>query len=118
MDVFDLHEEGVAPAQIAKQLGLGRASVYRYLGDREYWDPHLDEVAIARAMGGDRPVFDNLTHFEWQAFGRRMAEVESLLPEADWDDYMRSLTRRLEPDDDAARGALRHRIRRAMGAEA
>ncbi len=31
--VRQLHEQGVSPTLIAKQLGIGRASVYRVLGD-------------------------------------------------------------------------------------
>jgi DNA invertase Pin-like site-specific DNA recombinase len=32
--VRDLHDAGRGPSEIARQLGIGRASVYRYLGDR------------------------------------------------------------------------------------
>ena len=32
-EVRSLHQNGVRPTDIAKQLGIGRASVYRILGD-------------------------------------------------------------------------------------
>ncbi|MDF1710474.1 MAG: recombinase family protein [Paracoccaceae bacterium] len=34
-DVMKLHDEGVGGTEIAKRLGIGRASVYRILGDAE-----------------------------------------------------------------------------------
>ena len=40
-----LRDEGFGPAAIAKRLGIGRASVYRILGQKA---PHLVDAGAAR----------------------------------------------------------------------
>jgi|SRR5690242_12274544 len=50
------------------------------------WCPHLDEVAVQRAMRGEAAVIENLTHFEWDEFMRRLLATTPewvLLAEAD-----------------------------------
>ena len=51
------------------------------LADPDRWDPVPDEVAVARALQGDRAVWENLTHYERRevmlaVHARRVAERE------------------------------------------
>ena len=41
--------------------------VERVLQDVDRFDTDVDDVAVARAYGGDRPVWDALTHYERRA---------------------------------------------------
>ena len=66
--VFDLRDEGVSQRRIAIATGRARGSVATWLANSEQFDPHIDDIAVERALRGDRVVFGNLTMFERQAF--------------------------------------------------
>jgi hypothetical protein len=82
-EVLYLHERGLTPIEITEKLfgveeavpGKGGVKAVRGIlrdlvtgpdGETHlvWWEPDIDEVAVARALNGDRLVWDALTHYE------------------------------------------------------
>lgn len=80
--IFQMHREGKTVEEIGKAIAIRDRYVKpnRELAERVIregvarWDWVDDEVAIARAYGGDREVWKNLTHYERNAVMHLMAE--------------------------------------------
>lgn len=66
--VYQLKEDGLNHTQIAKKTGCSLVQVRRWLADPDKYSPYIDDVAVERALGGDRKVFEALTDFERGAF--------------------------------------------------
>ena len=76
--IFERPAEGRTPLEIAAELNLPRDrwSVARWVERVLHrYDPHVDEVAVRRAMQGDRPVYRRLTPAERVEFTRRAAAL-------------------------------------------
>ena len=112
--VYDMAQDGKSSREIAQALGIAHSTAARLLRSPEKYDPYLDEIAIARALGGERPVFDALTVFEWEAFLGRLKRLCDALPAWQWQEFYEALTGRLEPSDNEARIRLSRRIGAAM----
>lgn len=72
---YALSDKGMYPGAIGKQLGVSRSTVRHWLDNPERFSPAIDEVAIERALGGDRIVFQNLTAFESKIFWEKSAAI-------------------------------------------
>jgi hypothetical protein len=113
-EIYELAEAGLGHRKIAAKLGVSTGAVGHYLRNPARFDPYLDEVAIARALGGDRPVYDNLTHWEWKAFLERLGTIRDSLTPEEYQDYTMALTRRLAPSDEVDRNLVRERLSAAL----
>ena len=69
--VFELAELGYTPPQVGKIAGVSAFSVRRWLKDNVFGNPYLDQVAIERALKGDRAVYERLTFYELIEFAKR-----------------------------------------------
>jgi predicted transcriptional regulator len=67
-----LAERGLRPSIIGTQLGVSRDAVSKWLRHPETFSPFLDEIAIERALHGERQVYDNLSRFERREFWSRV----------------------------------------------
>lgn len=75
---YDLYAQGTSVAEIARTVKRYHTTVAVWLNHPERFDPYLDEVAIARAMAGDREVYEHLTMYEEDEFLNRLeARVEA-----------------------------------------
>lgn len=70
--VYDMHESGVGAPTIARRLKLPKGTVGGWLGHPDRFDPYLDEIALERALKGERPVFMALTMYEVDEFYDRV----------------------------------------------
>jgi hypothetical protein len=71
---YELREEGYSNAVIGRTLGVDRRVVGHWFNEPEKFDPYFDEVALERALAGERKVFDALTIYEADEFYRRVEE--------------------------------------------
>lgn len=78
--VLELHGYGWAEGDIAEKVfgrtvdGAGIKTVRQIIADPHLFDSDIDEVAVARALQGDRPVWDALTHYERRAVMLKIVE--------------------------------------------
>lgn len=99
-EVYRLREqEGKGSTTISREVGISEATVKRWLSNPTYFDPHLDEVALHRAMEGDRKVYLNLTYWERPEFFRRLARIRCEVGYA-WRWYIGTLAELLGVDTD------------------
>lgn len=75
--------------RIAKAVGMYHGTVDMVLAHRDKYDPYDDDVAIERALKGDRDVYDALTPFEyrtflWQVHERIQREPSDSFVGLDW----------------------------------
>lgn len=71
MLVFDMAAEGFTQQQIIDQARVGKHSVWKWLKNPAKYAGHLDEVALERALDGDRSAYENLSLFEREEFMKR-----------------------------------------------
>lgn len=69
---FELLEDGLSHNQIRRELKVGKGTIQRWFSEPKM-NPYLDDIAIERAVKGDMPVFDALTHFEREVVLRQLA---------------------------------------------
>jgi len=72
---YALRNEGMYPGAIGEELGVSRSTVRHWLDNPSRFSPVIDEVAINRALEGDRKVFKNLTAFESKIFWEKSVEI-------------------------------------------
>jgi hypothetical protein len=65
---------GMSPTAIGTRVGLGHEQVQRIRDYAWKYDPYVDEVAVERALGGDRSVLPRLTIRERAELRLRMVE--------------------------------------------
>jgi hypothetical protein len=70
---YELAAMGLSGYAIAKITGQNERKVYRWLNQPETFSPYIDEVAIHRALEGEREVYRNLSTFEARVFWERAA---------------------------------------------
>lgn len=73
--VYNLAAEELTGTEIAKIVGVPRNKIYKWLNDPDSYSPFVDEVAIVRALDGEREVYENLTRHERSVFFERSAEI-------------------------------------------
>lgn len=78
--VYDLREQGVSVPRIAALVGRPENTVYAWIYHPERYDPYIDQVAVERALSGDRKVFDNLTLYEADEFYDRLEARMAIEP--------------------------------------
>jgi hypothetical protein len=71
--VYELAAMGLSAYAIAKITPHRNETVTKWLKDPGKWSPYLDEIAMSRALSGDRKVFQNLSLMEAQEFWQRAA---------------------------------------------
>lgn len=75
-EIHELEQDGKTRGQIVKELGVSYNSLRRHLGVRnneesraramEKYDPYIDEIAVEKALRGERRAWDRLTYYERQ----------------------------------------------------
>lgn len=69
IEVYELYATGLGCVRIHREVGVvSLATVSAWLHRPERYHPFIDEVAIMRALEGDRHVFDALTIWERDVF--------------------------------------------------
>lgn len=84
-NVYDLAEKGLSGYRISKITGLSSDTVAKWLKYPNKFSPHLDEVALERALNGDRRVFDSLSNYERRVFWQRAGDLS-------WRSYIETKT--------------------------
>lgn len=72
---YELDSIGVPAYRIAQIVGSTRGTVVKWLKHPEKFSPYIDEVAMERALNGDRLVFENLSLVERREFWQRAATL-------------------------------------------
>jgi hypothetical protein len=113
LKVYDMHEldGSLSMRSMARAAGVAISTVKNWLMEPSRYDPYLDEVALTRALAGDKGAFDNLTVWESEQFLVRLEkEKRSTMWEFDWDQRMEYLRKSL---GHGSSDVLWHRMRRA-----
>lgn len=114
--VYDLYRNypGMSIRDIASIVKVSPATVGRWLKHEHLYHPDIDEVAIARALGGEKSVYDNLTVFEYWRFVSRIIRLRTSMDDHEWNEWLNELTDRLCPGDTAGRERLAKRFSQAV----
>lgn len=92
-EVFTLREtEGWSCARISREVGIHVSTVKRWLATPDWFDPFWDEVALMRALEGDRPVFRSLNYWEKPEFYRRLAATRLSMTMTEWREHVAYLS--------------------------
>mgnify|MGYP003527102976 CR=1 FL=1 len=113
---YDLYRNypGMSIRDIAAIIGVSSATVGRWLKNEHRYHPDLDQIAIARALGGEKAVFDNLTIFEYWEMVNRIIRIRTTMDDVEWAEWLNELTDRLVPGDVAGRERLAKRFSQAV----
>lgn len=96
--VFDAWEDvdGIATYEDVGELaGVSGDTAKRWLCAPEKYDPYIDDVAVTRALEGDRDVYRNLTVWERNEFYRALNRLKGQMWPVDWSDHLETLRRKL-----------------------
>lgn len=105
---------GMSVRDIGKIVGVSGNTVHRWLTNEQTYHPDIDPVAVARAIGGEKAVYDNLTVFEYQAFVTRLIQVRPTMDDFEWQRWLNELTQSLCPSDPTGRKRLKDRLSQAV----
>lgn len=75
LEAYELRAEGLNYNQIAERIGRSNSQVRQWIKTPELFSPYLDEIALERALAGDRTAFRNLSHCETLEFYSRAAKL-------------------------------------------
>lgn len=73
--VYDVYEETQSMVATAQELGISPGVVRYWISNPGRFDPYLDEIAIERALLGERKVFKNLTCWEEEVVYQKVQEI-------------------------------------------
>lgn len=74
-ECYELHEQGLSSYQISKLVQRPDKTIYGWLRNPEKFSPYIDEVAVDRALRGERSVFKNLSLYELKEFYERAGKI-------------------------------------------
>jgi hypothetical protein len=96
LEVFELKERypTMSNRAIAKKVGVGDWTVGKWLSN-PFYSPYVDDVAVMRALEGERDVFQNLLYWERVQFYRALAATRAKMYQWEWVIYCRDLGRML-----------------------
>lgn len=83
---FQMRSNGVSDRRVAAELGVADRTVRNWFSEPSY-DPHIDEVAVERALSGDLVALDGLTVWERHMFDDQLGTLA-----AQWEDEKSSPT--------------------------
>ena len=69
--VYELIELGYTQEEAALVVGKTRDQIKNWINKPELWSPFLDEIALERALNGDKAVYDRLSNYERAEFWKR-----------------------------------------------
>lgn len=78
------HRDGLSYAAIGRKVDIDAETVRRWLNNPARFDPVHDEVALKRAIEGERRVYDNLTLWERDEFWSRIAHKRRTSHHREW----------------------------------
>lgn len=73
--VYDTYEETQSLLATAKELGLSPSAVRYWISNPGRFDPYIDDIAVERALLGERKVFKNLTRWEEDVVYERIQQI-------------------------------------------
>lgn len=109
--VYALHEKGNNTNRCALGAGTSADTATRWLRNPARYHPYIDEVAVRRALNGERSVWEALTVWEFEVLYRRLNEMRRTMFDFEWNDYVEQLRKSLGHKDSK-------RINNAMRARA
>lgn len=74
----DHYDLGYSKAEAARRNGVSLGTAYGWFHREDRWFPFIDEVAMERALAGDRQVLERMTVWERQEITHRIADMDFL----------------------------------------
>lgn len=89
LQAYELREkEGMTYAAIARAVNIDSDTVRRWIVDPTHFDPYYDEVALKRALEGERKVYDALSYWEFYELYRRIARLKRSMSHQEWREFV------------------------------
>lgn len=73
--VYDIYEETNSLTGTAMELGISPDAVRYWISNPAKFDPYIDEIAVERALLGERKVYENLTRWEADVVYEKLQEI-------------------------------------------
>ena len=103
--VYEAAREGLNPFAASKRAGVSDDAARRWLKNPTKYDPYIDEIAVMRALEGERSVWDALTVWEREIVLDKLNDVKRGLPDWEWKEYLEDFAAKLTlPSPRVSRG--------------
>lgn len=86
-NAYEMRERGFTNRAIAQVISVSPAQVGQWTAHPEKFSPFVDEIALERAMEGDRGAYESFSYKEQEIFWEKMTRY--MLPQsgaAEWED--------------------------------
>ena len=104
---YKMRAAGKNYTNIAVALGVSRCTVTRWLRDEIKYSPHIDDIAVMRAVEGDPEVWVHLTVWERKIVLAKLRVVRSRLTEGEWNAFVGEFCRGIGITVDGLTKAMR-----------
>ena len=105
-ELYELIAEGKTLGEARELVDVSHSVASRWVNNPSKYDPYLDEIAITRALAGEKNVYESLTVWERRAFLQHLIAEREALFDWEWSERYSKLRKQLDISLDTFTKAL------------